>query len=197
MWARRGRRKEAEPLPAVRALHLPREDLPERPRSHQVTAAEVVECSRFEAGLRINGAANAPYATHCFEIVPATAPGKVASAEGTPVELDRRLSWGYCACRSRTYPAGQRDLSASGRTSGRGRFMCREATRSYLFVVPFLPVAIKNWFARLATAWRRLLWPGDRARRCEFHFLSVSQQADPVRLPSAKFRGIGEARVRA
>jgi hypothetical protein len=63
MWARRGRRKEAEPLPAVRALHLPREDLPERPRSHQVTAAEVVECSRFEAGLRINGAANAPYAT--------------------------------------------------------------------------------------------------------------------------------------
>ena len=57
MWARRGRRKEAEPLPAVRALHLPREDLPERPRSHQVTAAEVVECSRFEAGLRISGAA--------------------------------------------------------------------------------------------------------------------------------------------
>jgi hypothetical protein len=38
MWARRGRRKEAEPLPAVRALHLPREDLPERPRGHQVTA---------------------------------------------------------------------------------------------------------------------------------------------------------------
>jgi hypothetical protein len=29
---------------------------------------------------------------HCFEIVPATAPGKVASAEGTPVELDSRLS---------------------------------------------------------------------------------------------------------
>src|ERR671910_502346 len=29
---------------------------------------------------------------HCFEIVPATAPGNVASAEGTPVELDRRLS---------------------------------------------------------------------------------------------------------
>lgn len=29
---------------------------------------------------------------HCFEIVPATAPGKVASAEGTPVELDTRLS---------------------------------------------------------------------------------------------------------
>ena len=57
MWARRGRRKEAEPLPAVRALHLSREDLPERPRSHQVTAAEVVECSRFEAGLRISGAA--------------------------------------------------------------------------------------------------------------------------------------------
>jgi hypothetical protein len=38
MWARRGRRKEAESLPAVRALHLPHEDLPERPRSHQVTA---------------------------------------------------------------------------------------------------------------------------------------------------------------
>src|SRR5215207_2842593 len=38
MWARRGRRKEAEPLPAVRAPHLPREDLPERPRRHQVTA---------------------------------------------------------------------------------------------------------------------------------------------------------------
>ena len=38
MWARCGRRKEAEPLPAVRALHLPREDLSERPRSHQVTA---------------------------------------------------------------------------------------------------------------------------------------------------------------
>jgi hypothetical protein len=37
MWARRRRRKEAEPLPAVRALHLPREYLPERPRSHQVT----------------------------------------------------------------------------------------------------------------------------------------------------------------
>jgi hypothetical protein len=29
---------------------------------------------------------------HFFEIVPATAPGKVASGEGTPVELDRRLS---------------------------------------------------------------------------------------------------------
>ena len=29
---------------------------------------------------------------HCFEIVPATEPGEVASAEGTPVELDRRLS---------------------------------------------------------------------------------------------------------
>lgn len=57
MWARGGRRKEAEPLPAVGALHLAREDLPERPRSHQVTAAEVVECSRFEAGLRIGGAA--------------------------------------------------------------------------------------------------------------------------------------------
>ena len=178
MWARRGRRKEAEPLPAVRALHLPREDLPERPRSHQVTAAEVVEC--------------------CFEIVPATAPGKVASAEGTPVELDRRLSWGYCACRSRTYPAGQRDLSASGRTSGRGRFMCREATRSYLFVVPFLPVAIKELVClTLLLSWRRLLWPGDRARRCEFHFLSVSRQAEPVTSHSAKFRGIGEARVRA
>jgi hypothetical protein len=90
MWARRGRRKEAEPLPAVRALHLPREDLPERPRSHQVTAA--VECSRSEAGLRINGAAERAVRDHCFEIVPATAPGKVASAEGTPVELDRRLS---------------------------------------------------------------------------------------------------------
>ena len=90
MWARRRRRKEAEPLPAVRALHLPREDLPERPRSHQVTAAEVVECSRFEAGLRTNRAANA-VRDHCFEIVPATASGKVASAERTPVELDRRL----------------------------------------------------------------------------------------------------------
>ena len=76
MWARRRRRKEAEPLPAVRALHLPREDLPERPRSHQVTAAEVVECSRFEAGLRINGAAERAVRDHCFEIVPATAPGK-------------------------------------------------------------------------------------------------------------------------
>jgi hypothetical protein len=29
---------------------------------------------------------------HCFEIVPATPPGKVASAEGTRFELDRRLS---------------------------------------------------------------------------------------------------------
>jgi hypothetical protein len=28
-----------------------------------------------QAGLRINGAANAPYATTDFEIVPATAPG--------------------------------------------------------------------------------------------------------------------------
>ncbi len=43
MWARRGRRKEAEPLPAVRALHLPREDLPERPRSHQVTAGAFLQ----------------------------------------------------------------------------------------------------------------------------------------------------------
>ena len=43
MWARRRRRKEAEPLPAVRALHLPREDLPERPRSHQVTAGAFLQ----------------------------------------------------------------------------------------------------------------------------------------------------------
>lgn len=43
MWARRGRRKEAEPLPAVRALHLPREDLSERPRSHQVTAGAFLQ----------------------------------------------------------------------------------------------------------------------------------------------------------
>jgi hypothetical protein len=43
MWARRGRRKEAEPLPAVRALHLPRGDLPERPRSHQVTAGAFLQ----------------------------------------------------------------------------------------------------------------------------------------------------------
>ena len=41
-------------------------------------------------GLRINGAANAAR-DHCFEIVPAMASGKVASAEGTSVELDRRL----------------------------------------------------------------------------------------------------------
>lgn len=75
----------------MRALHLPRDDLPERPRSHQVTAAEVVECSRFEASLRINGAAERAVRYQCFEIVPGTAPGKVASAEGTPVELDRRL----------------------------------------------------------------------------------------------------------
>jgi len=74
--ARRGRWKEAEPLPAVRALHLPREDLPERPRSHQVTAAEFVECSRFEAGLRINGAANAPYATTSSRSYRRRRPGK-------------------------------------------------------------------------------------------------------------------------
>jgi hypothetical protein len=42
--------------------------------------------------LRINGAAVRAVRDHCFEIVPATAPGKVASAEGTPVELERRLS---------------------------------------------------------------------------------------------------------
>ena len=71
---------------------IPREDLPERPRSHQVTAAEVVKCSRSKAGLRINGAAERAVRDHCFEIVPATEPGEVASAEGTPVELDRRLS---------------------------------------------------------------------------------------------------------
>jgi len=76
----------------VRAFHLPREDLPERPRSHRVTAAEVVECSRFEAGLRINGAANAPYATTASRSYRRWRPGRVASAEGTPVELERRLS---------------------------------------------------------------------------------------------------------
>ena len=45
----------------------------------------------FEAGLRINGAAERTVRYQCFEIVPATAPGKVASAERTPVELDTRL----------------------------------------------------------------------------------------------------------
>jgi len=37
IWARRGRRKEAEPLPAVRALHLPREfaGAPAQPLSHR------------------------------------------------------------------------------------------------------------------------------------------------------------------
>ena len=41
--------------------------------------------------MRINGAAERTVRYDCFEIVPATAPGKVASAERTPVELDTRL----------------------------------------------------------------------------------------------------------
>lgn len=107
----------------MRALHLPREDLPERPRSHQVTAAEVVECSRSEAGLRVNGAAERAVRDHCFEIVPATAPGKVASAEGTPVELDRRL------------PIRRRQIGRESELASAGGVLpagdgCREADRS-------------------------------------------------------------------
>jgi hypothetical protein len=49
--------EEERPLPAVRALHLSREICRSARQPNQVTAAEVVECSRFEAGLRISGAA--------------------------------------------------------------------------------------------------------------------------------------------
>ena len=91
MWTRRRRRKEAEPLTAVRALHLPREDFPERPRSHQVTAAEVVECFTVRGGpAHQRSRRTRRTATTASKSYPRRH-RKVASAERTPAELDRRL----------------------------------------------------------------------------------------------------------
>jgi hypothetical protein len=51
MSACRRRRKEPEPLPAVRTLQLPREDLSKRPRSHQARPAEGVGRRRARRAL--------------------------------------------------------------------------------------------------------------------------------------------------
>jgi hypothetical protein len=71
----------------ITCASLTRHPLPRSPDA----AEDVTRAITVEAGLRINGAAERAVRYHCSRSCRATAPGRVASAERTPVELDRRL----------------------------------------------------------------------------------------------------------